>query len=141
MANPCDPLTYYAQKLLPQLPQGAIIGSGTVLDTMRLRVELGHRLCVHALDVHVNVLGEHGDSQFSAFSSGNIGGRPLLEFPGVRRRRLRRLATSTSDAIDETSCPGRLLDGVAREPSLVPRRSRPSTSRSWNTTSATRLMK
>ena len=91
VANPCDPLTYYARKLLPDLPEGAIFGSGTVLDTMRLRVELGHRLGVHASDVHVNVLGEHGDSQFSAYSVGNIGGRPLLEFPGVKAINLEKL--------------------------------------------------
>ena len=58
---------------------------------MRLRVELGHRLGVHASDVHVNVLGEHGDSQFSAYSVGNIGGRPLLEFPGVKSINLEKL--------------------------------------------------
>ena len=53
--------------------------------------ELGHRLGVHASDVHVNVLGEHGDSQFSAYSVGNIGGRPLLEFPGVKSINLEKL--------------------------------------------------
>ena len=46
---------------------------------------------MHASDVHVNVLGEHGDSQFSAYSVGNIGGRPLLEFPGVKAINLEKL--------------------------------------------------
>eukprot|EP00629_Pelagomonadales_sp_RCC1024_P017898 CAMPEP_0119283408 /NCGR_PEP_ID=MMETSP1329-20130426/28438_1 /TAXON_ID=114041 /ORGANISM="Genus nov. species nov., Strain RCC1024" /LENGTH=329 /DNA_ID=CAMNT_0007284079 /DNA_START=127 /DNA_END=1113 /DNA_ORIENTATION=+ len=82
VANPCDPLTWQCAQLAG-LPDGAVFGSGTVLDSMRLRVELAHHLNVHAHDVHVNVLGEHGDSQFAAYSTGNIGGRPLLEFPGV----------------------------------------------------------
>jgi len=86
VANPCDPLTYYARKLAPNLPEGAVFGSGTVLDTMRLRVELGYRLGVHSQDVHVMVLGEHGDTQFAAYSTGNVGGRPLLQH-ALRRPR------------------------------------------------------
>lgn len=91
VANPCDPLAYYARQLAPDLPEGAIFGSGTTLDTMRLRVELGYRLGVHSQDVHVNMLGEHGDSQFAAYSTGNVGGRPLLQYPGVSAINLQKL--------------------------------------------------
>ncbi|MEH2283494.1 MAG: hypothetical protein V7K90_19540 [Nostoc sp.] len=61
--------------------ENLIFGSGTVLDTARLRYQLGKRLNVALQDVHVYVIGEHGDSEFIVWSSAFIGGIALTEFP------------------------------------------------------------
>ncbi|MCC5669579.1 hypothetical protein LC653_38610 [Nostoc sp. CHAB 5784] len=58
-----------------------MFGSRTVLDTARLRYQLGKRLNVALQDVHVYVIGEHGDSEFIVWSSAFIGGIALTEFP------------------------------------------------------------
>jgi L-lactate dehydrogenase len=62
-------------------PEHQILGSGTVMDTARLRSRLAATLGVDAEDTLVHVLGEHGDSQFVAWSSAAIGSIPLASFP------------------------------------------------------------
>jgi L-lactate dehydrogenase len=62
-------------------PEHQILGSGTVVDTARLRYRLAATLGVNAEDTLVHVLGEHGDSQFAAWSSAAIGSIPLASFP------------------------------------------------------------
>ncbi|TCS39296.1 L-lactate dehydrogenase [Paucimonas lemoignei] len=69
--NPVDALTYLAVQLAG-LPAGRVFGSGTVLDTARLRAELANYFHVDPRNVHAYVLGEHGDSEFVAWSSGNM---------------------------------------------------------------------
>ena len=82
VANPCDPLAFHAARLAG-LPAGAVFGSGTVLDSRRLKVALAGRLGVHHGAVDLAVLGEHGDSQFAAYSLATVGGIPLRAYPGV----------------------------------------------------------
>lgn len=77
-ANPVDILTYAVQKL-SGFPKNKVIGSGTSLDSARLRVALGKKLHVDPRDVIANIMGEHGDSEFAAYSSATIGGKPLLD--------------------------------------------------------------
>ncbi|KAI9004401.1 lactate dehydrogenase A [Hyaloraphidium curvatum] len=84
VANPVDILTSIAQNL-SGLPRNQVFGSGTFLDTERLRVALSDALDVSESSVHAFVLGEHGDSQIVAWSSGTIGGTPLLEIPEVQK--------------------------------------------------------
>lgn len=79
VSNPVDVLTYAAIKM-SGLPEGRVIGSGTVLDTARLRYMLGEHLEVDPRDVHAYVMGEHGDSELVAWSSATVAGVPLNDF-------------------------------------------------------------
>lgn len=83
VANPVDILTYVAQKL-SGLPEGHVIGSGTVLDTARLKYEIGEHLEVDSRSVHAFIIGEHGDSEIAAWSSANVSGIPLNDFCEMR---------------------------------------------------------
>ncbi|CAG8526883.1 5079_t:CDS:2 [Funneliformis caledonium] len=83
VANPVDVLTYIAQKL-SGLPKNQVFGSGTFLDSARLRLKLASLIGVAENAIHCYVLGEHGDSQFIAWSSGHVGGKPLLDFPEIK---------------------------------------------------------
>ncbi|MBC5784300.1 L-lactate dehydrogenase [Ramlibacter sp. USB13] len=69
--NPVDALTWTALRL-SGLPPGRVLGSGTVLDSARLRVELAAHYGVDPRNVHAYVLGEHGDSEFVAWSTASI---------------------------------------------------------------------
>lgn len=77
-ANPVDILTYAVQKL-SGFPRNKVVGSGTSLDSARLRVALAKKFHVDPRDVSANIMAEHGDSEFAAFSSATIGGKPLLD--------------------------------------------------------------
>ena len=79
VSNPVDVLTYAAIKM-SGLPEGQVIGSGTVLDTARLRYMLGEHVDVDPRDVHAYVMGEHGDSELVAWSSASVAGVPLNTF-------------------------------------------------------------
>ncbi|KAK5092147.1 hypothetical protein LTR70_005752 [Exophiala xenobiotica] len=76
VANPVDVLTYFAQKF-SGLPKAQVFGSGTFLDSARLRGILAQRSGVAASSIDAYVLGEHGDSQLVAWSHASIGGVPL----------------------------------------------------------------
>lgn len=79
VSNPVDVLTYAAIQM-SGLPEAKVIGSGTVLDTARLRYMLGEHVDVDPRDVHAYVMGEHGDSELVAWSSATVAGVPLSEF-------------------------------------------------------------
>ncbi|MCH4053238.1 MAG: L-lactate dehydrogenase [Atopobiaceae bacterium] len=83
VANPVDILTYTALRL-SGLPESRVIGSGTVLDSARLRSKLGEHLHVDSRSVHAFIVGEHGDSEIAAFSSANVSGVPLSDFCEMR---------------------------------------------------------
>lgn len=83
VANPVDILTYAAQKL-SGYPENRVIGSGTVLDSARLKTKLGSHLQVDSRSVHAFIVGEHGDSEIAAFSSANVSGIPLDDFCEMR---------------------------------------------------------
>ena len=82
VANPVDILTYAFLKYTG-LPKSQVIGTGTVLDTIRLRTRLAEIYNVNKQQVHANVLGEHGDTSFVAWSTATIAGVPLSEFNGA----------------------------------------------------------
>ena len=86
VANPVDILTYAAIRM-SGLPEGRVIGSGTVLDTARLKYMLGEHLDVDPRDVHAYIMGEHGDSEFAAWSSAMVAGVPLNTFCEMRGHR------------------------------------------------------
>lgn len=77
--NPVDVLTYAAWKL-SDLPAAHVIGSGTVLDTARLRYLLSEHCRVDPRSVHANIAGEHGDSEVPLWSLANIAGMHLPDF-------------------------------------------------------------
>ena len=83
VANPVDILTYAAARL-SGLPEKRVIGSGTVLDTARLKYALGQLLGVDSRSVHAFVIGEHGDSEIVAWSCANVSGIPLRDFCAMR---------------------------------------------------------
>lgn len=83
VANPVDILTYIAAKL-SGLPENRVFGSGTVLDTARLKYIIGEHLGVDSRSVHAFILGEHGDSEIAAWSSANVSGIPLHDFCEMR---------------------------------------------------------
>lgn len=76
VANPVDVITYFAQEY-SSLPKSQVIGSGTFLDSARLRGVLAAKAEVAASSIDAYVLGEHGESQFVAWSAASIGGVPL----------------------------------------------------------------
>ena len=83
VSNPVDILTYTALRL-SGLPENRVIGSGTVLDTARMKYALEEYLRVDSRSVHSYIVGEHGDSEIAVLSSTNISGIPLDTFCEMR---------------------------------------------------------
>lgn len=83
VANPVDILTYAAVKF-SGFPENRVFGSGTVLDTARLKYLIGEHAQVDSRSVHTFIIGEHGDSEFPTWSSTNISGVPLYRFCEMR---------------------------------------------------------
>jgi L-lactate dehydrogenase len=81
--SPLDVLTYIAQTE-SGLPVCQVIGTGTLLDTERLRHILGEKLNVDARSVHAAVIGEHGDSSVAVWSAAQVAGIPLALYPGAK---------------------------------------------------------
>lgn len=81
VANPVDVLTYYYQKFSGISPK-RVIGTGTMLDTARLRDIIGRRLHINAHNIHAQVIGEHGDSEVILWSSIFVGGLRLRNWKG-----------------------------------------------------------
>ena len=83
VSNPVDILTYVAQKL-SGLPERRVIGSGTVLDTARLKYALSQHLNVDSRNIHSFIIGEHGDSELAVWSGANVAGIPINDFCELR---------------------------------------------------------
>jgi L-lactate dehydrogenase len=80
VTNPVDVLTHVLLEATG-LPPARVLGTGTLLDTARMRQLLATQLDVSAKSVHMHVVGEHGDSQVAVFSSARIGTLPLRSWP------------------------------------------------------------
>ncbi|MEM7135192.1 MAG: L-lactate dehydrogenase [Myxococcota bacterium] len=81
VTNPVDLMTQVAAEA-SGLPLDRVIGTGTMLDTARLRQALGERLDVDARSIHAQVVGEHGDSEVVLWSLARVGGNPIRSWPG-----------------------------------------------------------
>ena len=81
VSNPVDVMTYVALKE-SGLPKNRVLGTGTTLDTSRLKSLIADGLGVNSRDVDAYILGEHGDSSFSTIETAQIGEIPLREYPG-----------------------------------------------------------
>jgi L-lactate dehydrogenase len=79
VSNPLDVMTYAALKL-SGFPANRVIGSGTLLDTARLRYLLGENLQVDPRNVHAYIIGEHGDSEVPVWSLANVAGIRLKDY-------------------------------------------------------------
>lgn len=83
VSNPVDIMTYVALKL-SGYPSRRVIGSGTVLDTARLKYLLSRHLDVDSRSIHAFIIGEHGDSELAVWSAANVSGIPLNHFCELR---------------------------------------------------------
>ncbi len=84
VTNPVDVMTQLITET-SGLPPARVIGTGTLLDTSRLRQSLGQRLTLDPRSVHAQVIGEHGDSEVCLWSSAHVGGTPLRDVAAWRR--------------------------------------------------------
>jgi L-lactate dehydrogenase len=100
VTNPVDVTTYVAARASGLSP-ARVIGTGTTLDTARLRYVLGQELRVDARAVHAQVVGEHGDSEVVLWSSARVGGVALRDWPGWQREREPALADQVRRAAYE----------------------------------------
>jgi L-lactate dehydrogenase len=100
VTNPVDVLTYVVAES-SGLPPERVIGTGTMLDTARLRQVLGQELRVDPHSVHAQVVGEHGDSEVVLWSSAHVGGTPLREWAGWSAAREQPIATEVRTAAYE----------------------------------------
>ena len=78
-SNPVDLMSYVVQKV-SGLPTSRVIGSGTILDTARLRYLLSEYLNISSTNIHAYILGEHGDSSFVPWMNTYIGCKSMMEY-------------------------------------------------------------
>jgi L-lactate dehydrogenase len=81
VSNPVDVLTYEAQRI-SGFPANRVFGTGTALDTSRLRFHISEKIQIHPHSIEAYILGEHGDTSFPVYSSANVSGKPLSTFDG-----------------------------------------------------------
>jgi L-lactate dehydrogenase len=94
VANPADVLTYQAA-IHGAFPPERVIGTGTLLDSTRLRSLLADRLNVDPRQVYAYMLGEHGDSQYPYLSGASVAGVPLQQFPGYSKEMVDEVVQAT----------------------------------------------
>jgi len=100
VTNPVDVLTHVFQKASGLAPE-RVIGTGTMLDTTRLRQHLGRELGLDPRSIHAQVIGEHGDSEVVLWSSARVGGTPLRAWAGWNAERETRVAKDVRTAAYE----------------------------------------
>ncbi len=83
ISNPVDVMTYYYQKFTG-MPASRVIGTGTLLDSVRLREIIGKKIKIAPKSVHAQVIGEHGDSELVVWSKVSVGGMEIREWKGWR---------------------------------------------------------
>ena len=100
VTNPVDVLTLVMQQS-SGLPAERVLGTGTMLDTARLRQKLGRELGPAANSIHAQVVGEHGDSEVVLWSGAQVGGLPVRQWPGWSSATEARLAREVREAAYE----------------------------------------
>ncbi len=100
VSNPLDVLTYLTLKY-SKFPKNKVFGSGTILDTARLRYLLGEYFEVSPNSVHAYIMGEHGDSSFPAWSTANIAGVHLRNFKKYNKKAMDNIYSKTKNAAYE----------------------------------------
>jgi L-lactate dehydrogenase len=100
VTNPVDVMTRVATEA-SGLPPARVVGTGTMLDTARLRQILGRALALDPRSIHAQVIGEHGDSEVVLWSAAHVGGLALRRWPGWTREREPALADEVRRAAYE----------------------------------------
>lgn len=93
VSNPVDVMAWYAWKR-SGLPRSQVIGTGTALDTSRLKTIIGEETGLDPRNVGGFVMGEHGDSQFTAWSTVSLGGKPFARFLADNHDRFSSVSTA-----------------------------------------------
>jgi len=113
IANPVDVLTHVIQELTG-LPHGQVFGTGTTLDSARLKTELARTLDVSPHDVQGFVLGEHGDSEFVAWSTVTVGGVAAKEIKALTAQKKKAIEKRVrTEAYRIIACKGATHFGIA----------------------------
>ena len=94
VSNPVDILTY-AILQCTDLKPSQVIGSGTILDSARLRSDIAEKACISPKSIHAYMFGEHGDTSFVPWSTTNIGGMNMFDYWTSTGRSLEELDTDT----------------------------------------------
>lgn len=100
VANPVDVMTYAFLKV-SGLPESHVIGSGTLLDTTRLRYGLSQKFEIAQKNIHAYVFGEHGDSSFVPWSCANIAGVPFEDYAEVAKNFGKNFGDFNHDEMEE----------------------------------------
>jgi L-lactate dehydrogenase len=100
VTNPVDVMTAVALEA-SGLPASRVIGTGTMLDTARLRQVIGLELDLEPRSIHAYVVGEHGDSEVALFAGAQVGGLPLRRFPGWSQALEQRIGEEVRRAAQE----------------------------------------
>lgn len=100
-SNPVDVLTYVAWEA-SGLPRNRVVGTGTSLDSTRLRMQVANKLNVDPHDVNAFIIGEHGDSETAVWSHVTVGGKPIMDMvadgEGVTKEDLDEMYVAVRDA-------------------------------------------
>jgi L-lactate dehydrogenase len=113
VTNPLDILAYHAQRI-SALPHNQVFGTGTLLDTLRMKQLLAQKLGVHEASINAYIIGEHGDHQFPAWSVAEIGGKPLHAFTQLSAHDLDAIVQNTKNkAYEIIACKGSTFYGIA----------------------------
>lgn len=97
VTNPVDVLTYIAIKMFPKHKK-QIIGSGTILDSSRLKLLLGQELKVNPESIHAYIVGEHGDSEVALWSTADVGGTPISKFKKITPAKKKKIFEQAKNA-------------------------------------------
>lgn len=100
VTNPVDLMTQIATET-SGLPPERVIGTGTMLDTARLRQVLGRELAIEPRSIHGQIVGEHGDSEVVLWSGACIGGIPVRRWPSWNREQETKVAEEVRRAAYE----------------------------------------
>ncbi len=101
VSNPVDIITYAFLKL-SGLPENHVFGSGTLLDSSRLREKIAHHVKVNPKNVHAYVFGEHGDSAMVPWSLTSIGGIPMQVFFDHMRNKTHEITAIDHEKVEES---------------------------------------
>jgi len=113
VSNPVDVMTLCAQKF-SGLPKDQVFGSGTLLDTQRLRGSVAKLIGFAEQSIHAYIIGEHGDTQLPVWSSAYAGGMPLTRFPQLTSEKLDEIAKWTrKKAYEIIECKHATFYGIA----------------------------
>ena len=113
VSNPVDVMTLCAQRF-SGLPRNQVFGSGTLLDSQRLRGSISKLIGIAEQSIHAYIIGEHGDTQLPVWSSVQAGGIPIINFPQLTVEKRDEIAHATrKKAYEIIECKRATFYGIA----------------------------